>query len=74
MILKLPKEFTVSKDDQRDELIPNQMEVGSLGDWFIHIDNKPKMYFNDILKFCSQILSCDMTKKYAPSMYAEGGF
>jgi hypothetical protein len=31
------------------------------------------MYFNDLLKLSSQILACEMTKKYAPSMYLSGG-
>lgn len=71
--LTLPKDFEVKKEDEKQEFIPNSMEVGSLSDWFLHVDGKPKMYFNDVLKWCSHILSSELTKKYAPEMYLNEG-
>jgi hypothetical protein len=71
--LKLPKPFNVAEADEIESNIPANMEIGSLGDWFLHVDGKPKMYFNDMLKLCSTIVKAPLTKKYAPSMYLEDG-
>lgn len=72
--LKLPSEFEVSTDDQENpDLLPANLESGSLDDWFLHVDGKPKLYFNELLKLCSSILRAGMTKKYAPGMYLESG-
>lgn len=72
--LKLPKPFEVSEEDQNNaDLLPASLEAGSISDWFLHVNGKPLLYFNDMLKLCSSILACDMTKKYAPSMYVEHG-
>lgn len=72
--MKLPKPFEVTQEDQEnDTLIPNSMESGSLDDWFLHVEGKPRIYFNELLRLCSNILSCGMTKKYAPEMYLEDG-
>lgn len=72
--LKLSKKFEVSAEDQQNvDLIPASLESGSLDDWFLHVNGKPLLYFNEMLKLCSSILSCGMTNKYAPSMYLEDG-
>lgn len=73
--LTLPTEmFEVTREDQDNpDLIPVTLESGSLDDWFLHVNGKPLLYFNDMLKLCSSILACDMTKKYAPSIYLEDG-
>lgn len=74
MKLELPTPFEVEDADQDNEkLLPASLENGSLGDWFIHVEGKPRLYFNELLKLCSNILACGMTEKYAPAMYLAGG-
>jgi hypothetical protein len=41
--LKLPTIFEVSDEDCKQETwIPRNMEIGSLGDWFLHVDGNRK--------------------------------
>lgn len=72
--MKLPKQFEVTREDQdNSDLIPRCMDSGSLDDWFLHVEGKPRLYFNELLKLCSNIVKSDMTQKYAPSMYSKDG-
>lgn len=73
--LKLPSQFEVAAEDlTKPELLPvNLQSEHEDWDWITHVDGKPKLYFNELLKLCSSILKAPLTEKYAPTMFVPEG-